>query len=250
MIRGLDTFRNHFSGMEEHYVLIGGAACELHLSQTPFLFRATHDLDIVLCLEALSEPFGEKLWDFLHRGGYQIQGKSDGKKHFYRFRHPASPEYPAMLELFTRIPEVFRGRDLQELTPLPLSGEISSLSAILLDDDYYSLILHNRTVLNGLSVLTPEALIVLKAKAWMDLSARRAKGESIDAREVKKHRNDILRLSALLSSDNSLVLPHTIAREMADFLQCLTIDGHDLTALGILGSPDEIHDMLSALLQP
>ena len=27
MIHGLDVFRRYFSGMEENYILIGGAAC-------------------------------------------------------------------------------------------------------------------------------------------------------------------------------------------------------------------------------
>lgn len=29
MVKGLDTFRNHFAGYEEQYVLIGGAACDI-----------------------------------------------------------------------------------------------------------------------------------------------------------------------------------------------------------------------------
>ncbi len=47
MIKGLDLFREHFAGMDDQYILIGGAACDVQMSQTPFPFRATHDLEIV-----------------------------------------------------------------------------------------------------------------------------------------------------------------------------------------------------------
>lgn len=29
MVKGLDVFRSYFSGFEEQYVLIGGAACDI-----------------------------------------------------------------------------------------------------------------------------------------------------------------------------------------------------------------------------
>ncbi len=205
MIKGLDLFRKHFSGMENQYILIGGAACDVQMSLTPFPFRATHDLDIVLCVEALTAEFGRRFWDFIRLGGYRIQEKSDGTGNFYRFRNPASEGYPDMLELFARRPDVFVDADLHGLTPIPLFEEVSSLSAILLDDDYYSLMLSNRMIQDGVSLLTPAALIVLKAKAWMDLSERRGRGEHVDSRDVKKHRNDVLRLSTMLSPDARIV---------------------------------------------
>ena len=30
MVRGLDIFREFFSGMEKNYVIIGGTACNIH----------------------------------------------------------------------------------------------------------------------------------------------------------------------------------------------------------------------------
>jgi predicted nucleotidyltransferase len=249
MIKGLDLFRNHFAGMEEQYILIGGAACDLQMSLTPFPFRATHDLDIVLCVEGLTADFGRRFWDFIRLGGYQIQEKSNGSKKFYRFKAPVSNLYPDMIELFARKPDVFGKVELQGLTPIPLPDDVSSLSAILLDDDYYSLMLANKTTQNGISLLTPPALIVLKAKAWMDLSARREKGEHIDAKDVKKHRNDILRLATMLSPDTHLLLPDAIYSDMTDFLRRLTITRNDLENLNIRRKPDEILLLLNGLLK-
>lgn len=52
MVKGLDTFRNHFAGYEEQYVLIGGAACDIVFESNDASFRATRDLDMVLIVEA------------------------------------------------------------------------------------------------------------------------------------------------------------------------------------------------------
>lgn len=49
MVRGIDKFREFFTGYEGNYVIIGGTACEMHeeiYAQTP---RATKDIDIILC---------------------------------------------------------------------------------------------------------------------------------------------------------------------------------------------------------
>ena len=50
----LDTFSNYFSSFNEQYVLIGGTATMLLLSEVGFSSRTTKDLDIVLCIETLT----------------------------------------------------------------------------------------------------------------------------------------------------------------------------------------------------
>ena len=54
------------------------------------------------------------------------------------------------------------------LTPIPIDDEISSLSAILLDDEYYEFLRTGVTVLEGIPVLSASHLIPFKAKAWLD----------------------------------------------------------------------------------
>lgn len=53
MVEGLERFKDHFKEFTEQYVLIGGAACDLYMEDAGLFFRATKDLDIVLCVEAL-----------------------------------------------------------------------------------------------------------------------------------------------------------------------------------------------------
>lgn len=75
-----------------------------------------------------------------------------------------------MIELFSR--RQFKLNELNGLTPIHIDDEVSSLSAILLDDDYYQILLEGKIVERGLSVLRPEYLILFKAKACLDLRAR------------------------------------------------------------------------------
>jgi hypothetical protein len=49
------------------------------------------------------------------------------------------------------------------------------------------------------SALKPEALIPLKAAAWLDLTRRKTAGEIVDSKDIQKHRRDVFRLFAVLS---------------------------------------------------
>ena len=71
MIRGLAIFREHFSEYKDSYVLIGGSACSLLMENAGLEYRVTKDLDIVLCIEALSKEFVEHFWDFVKNGNYK-----------------------------------------------------------------------------------------------------------------------------------------------------------------------------------
>lgn len=61
MVRGLDSFREWFSGFESNYVVIGGTACDLLMGEAGEGFRATKDIDMVLIVEALSAEFGSRI---------------------------------------------------------------------------------------------------------------------------------------------------------------------------------------------
>ena len=65
MVRGIEIFRDHFAGNEDQYVIIGGAACDLLFGEAGLPFRATKDIDMVLCVEVVDAAFGEKFKAFL-----------------------------------------------------------------------------------------------------------------------------------------------------------------------------------------
>ena len=51
MVIGLDKFRKQFAGEEDKYVIIGGTACDVNLSDTMTQPRDTVDIDIILVVE-------------------------------------------------------------------------------------------------------------------------------------------------------------------------------------------------------
>jgi len=240
MIRGMNKFQEHFADFGDQYVLIGGAASDLVMEDAGATFRATKDLDIVLCLEALNQEFAEAFWEFINAGGYQNQQRSTGDKIFYRFDRPTDKNYPVMLELFSRTPDTLVLGDDSHLTPIPISEDVSSLSAILLDEDYYHFLHQHILEFDGVSVVDQECLIPLKARAWLDLNSRLEAGEKIDSRNIKKHKYDVFRLFQVLSPEQRLELPEAIASDMHRFLDALSQDTnlslkpYGLNGLGVL----------------
>lgn len=236
MVRGLDRFKEHFAAFTDHYVLIGGTACTLVMEEAGLDFRATKDLDIVLCIEAkvLDREFGKAFWEFIQNGDYQHRQKSTGKELFYRFYSPVDQNYPEMLELFSRKIEAIALPDDSHLTPIPIEDEVSSLSAILLDRDYYEFIHAGKREISGLSVIGHEQLIPLKVRTWLDLSERRRAGTDVDEKDIRKHKNDVIRLHQLLSINNRIALPETIKQDMRKFLECMKNgESVDLKNLGL-----------------
>ncbi len=218
MVKGIDVFRSFFREYDSAYVVIGGVACDVWFSEQGLTFRITKDVDMVLLLESHDEAFAARLWEFVEAGQYDCRQKSTGKRIYYRFHTPGAPEYPDQIELFSRTPP---GIDLypgQQITPIPADEDVSSLSAILLDDDYYDLVIQNRELRDGLPLVQPAALIALKAAAWLDLRQRKDKGENVDEKHLKKHRNDVFRLANILPVGTHLRLPQTVANDLSEFL--------------------------------
>lgn len=235
MVVGLPRFKEQFENFTDHYILIGGAACTLAMESFGLTFRATRDLDIVLCVEALDVEFAGVFWDFIRDGGYQAREKATGERQFYRFREPTDTSYPAMLELFSRPPDFLTPAAGSHLTPIPFAGEISSLSAILMDDAYYEFLQSGKRVVDGVRIAGAEQLIPLKACAWLDLNERRRNAGQGDSRDIKKHRNDVLRLSAIVDRDLMSFVPETVKKDLNAFLAAIGEESIDLGALGLRG---------------
>lgn len=233
MVKGLNLFREHFREYTDRYVLIGGTACDLAMGEAGLDFRATKDLDIVLCVEALDKVFVGAFWTFVRDGKYQLQEKSMGKKQYYRFQKPGTEGYPFMLELFSRVPDALSLADESHLTPIPTDEDVSSLSAILLSDDYYRFLHTGKKELDGLSFIGPEHLVPLKARAWLDLSQRRSEGESIDSKSIKKHKNDVFRLYQILSPDFDGEVPDSVKEDLSEFLSRMEMEEIDFKSLGL-----------------
>lgn len=243
MVKGLNTFQKYFAEYENQYVLIGGAACDIVFESNDASFRATRDLDMVLIIEALTPEYGEKFWDFILAGRYRNKATNGGKPQFYRFDKPEDDSFPKMIELFCR--SDYELKNATGITPIHVDDEISSLSAILLDDDYYKTLLDGKVVRSGLSVLRPEYIILFKAKAYLDLKARKEAGENVDTKDIKKHKHDILRITAELMLNKVNELPDSVRKDIEGFIDDLEQKPLDLNSLKTYGlKNDEVLAML------
>ncbi len=248
MVIGMDIFRRHFAGFEDAYFVIGGAACDEWFTHYQGRFRATKDIDMVLVLEARHPGFFVRFWDFIRAGAYRVGQRSDGRSTFFRFLEPATPGYPKMIEVFSSAPMEVDIPPGQTIVPIPAGEEASSLSAILMDPDYYGFVLGQRQVLNGLPVIRPPGLIALKSRAWLDLSRRRADGDaSVKAGDINKHRSDVFRLATLLPVGESLSVHAVIAEDIRSFLRASPATSGEwepilasLAATGIRMSPADL----------
>ena len=75
--------------------------------------------------------------DFIREAQYKSIYECKQDKKLYRFTNPKSELYPKMIELFSRKPIEFPIDNNSHLTPIHIDDDISSLSAILLNEDYY-----------------------------------------------------------------------------------------------------------------
>ena len=84
MVKGLEKFKEYFTGFEDNYVIIGGTACDIALRDTDMHPRATNDIDMILVVEKMTPEFGQHFWDFIALGEY----KTRQRKEWIKIRHP------------------------------------------------------------------------------------------------------------------------------------------------------------------
>jgi SepF-like predicted cell division protein (DUF552 family) len=219
MVKGLETFKEYFKDHSNNYLLIGGTACDIQFNKAGLDFRATKDLDIILIVEAQTSDFVKHFWNFIKLGEYKSKQRSEGKRILYRFTDPKQSNFPEQIELFSRNPDL----DLSsEVITIPISTEnyLSNLSAILMKDDFYEFTIKNSEKVDGVNLASVPCLIGLKASAYLDLKQRKEAGEAIDNNNIKKHKNDIVRLATILSQERLIDVP----QEVINILQLVIID--------------------------
>lgn len=246
MVKGLDVFKDYFKGHEGNYVIIGGTACNAYeelMQQEP---RATKDIDLILIVEALTDSFVERFWQFIIAGKYiqrergesDLENNPDNKHEFFRFMKPADNSFPKQIELFSRNLGLMNFPSDAHITPIPVGEALYSLSAILLDDDYYSFTIEHSELVDGVHYATPYSLICLKAKAFLDMAERRENGENVDNSDIEKHKKDVFRMAALLDSGNKVILPDKLYVDLTDFIQYVSRELPGKELFKAMGSPE------------
>ncbi|MBN7818078.1 hypothetical protein [Algoriphagus pacificus] len=224
MVRGLDIFKKYFEQYTKNYVIIGGTACDIIIDEAGFVPRATKDIDIILVVEALNSEFVKQFWQFINDGKYKQREKSNDEREYYRFLNPENKDFPHQIELFSRTPDMIVLEGDAHLTPIPVGDDLSSLSAILLNDDYYNYMIDHSQLEDGLHHASIEALICLKAKAFLEIKERIENGSKEDAKQLRKHKADVFRLTVMLTSESLFELPETIQAHVNEFAELIAVE--------------------------
>ena len=191
----------------------------------------------------------EKFWEFIKAGNYERQEKSTDERNYYRFMKPENKEFPFQIELFSRTPDNVQLNEPAHLTPIPVDDDLSSLSAILMNDDYYNYLRQNCILENGLQLADLNALICLKAKAFLEISERIAEGGKEDAKHLKKHKNDVFKLAAMLPTESNYELPTSIKKQLNEFLQVVKSELPDKQIFKDMGLPSLTAERIMELIK-
>ena len=129
MVEGIESFIRKFADYSDCYTIIGGAACDILMTEADTGFRATHDIDMIIIMEARYREFARVFWEY---------------------------------------------------------------------------VLEGRKIISGVSVLDTEHIIPFKMYAWLDLKDKKARGEHVNDRDLKKHKNDVFRLLRIIDRGISI----------------------------------------------
>lgn len=231
-MEGLDKFREAFGAFSDNYVIIGGTACEIVMAGTVVRPRATHDIDMIVIVERMTPAFAERFWQFIREGRYHPERRTptEGevlKYELYRFVG-GLPGYPGMIELLSRHPDMLGEQGGFIIEPIPVGEDISSLSAIIMDDDYYRFTIKHSVLTDGLRHADSAALIALKARAYLNLLHEKAEGRHVNTRDIRKHRADILKI-AVIMEEGTMPAPESVTACVKEFVATIRADWDTLS---------------------
>ncbi len=225
MVKGLEKFKEYFAGFEDNYVIIGGTACDIALRNTDMRPRATDDIDMILVIEKMTPEFGQRFWDFIVDGEYETrQRKREDKEsvtELFRFSDPKNG-FPVQIELLSKFPDVLGEPTGFHLTPIPVGEEIPSLSAILLDEEYYRRTIDSSIIEEGIRIANPLSLLCLKVKAFLNLTEEKKTNQNVRSADIKKHRDDVFKLLAMrIDPFTPVELSTTMKDEVSVFISTM-----------------------------
>ena len=252
-MEGLDKFREAFKDFSDNYVIIGGTACDITMSGTEVRPRATHDIDMIIVVERMTPQYGERFWQFIREAGYRPE-KSKAKEgespkyEMYRFVD-GNPGFPEMIELLSRHPDALGEPKGLTIEPLPIDGEQSSLSAIIMDDDYYQFTIEHSLLTDEIRHADSAALVALKTRAYLNLIQDKQNGKHVNSKDIRKHRSDVLK-NVVIMTEDEIPAPISIVECVKEFVVSIRNDWEELvipTAKSLDQSPEFVEALLEQL---
>ena len=133
------------------------------------------------------------------------------------------------------------------IIPIHIDDDTSSLSAILLNDDFYNFMLEGRKIVAGVSVLAENYIIPFKMYAWLDLKRRKEAGEHVNERDYKKHKNDVFRLLQIVNTDEKVSVSGLVRESVERFLGEIEKEQIRVEQLGLMITKEEAMELLKSI---
>lgn len=214
---GLNHFQDYCKDLDDHYVVVGGFATLMLLdSELENHGKATFDIDLVL-LTTNSMEMTQRIKEYVKEGEYKIQISSKEQYQYYRFIEPQKNNFAKEIELFASNENSLELEDGQRVIPIDAGVGLYSLSAIMLDLEYFEMIKNNVEKKHRAPCTNVQATIMLKMSAFYDLKKR-------DDSKWKKHRRDILKLALLLTGEEKIQLVGRMEQDFDTFMEHLEND--------------------------
>lgn len=82
----------------------------------------------------------------------------------------------------------------------------------------------------------------------MDLTDRKANGESVDSKNIRKHKNDVFRLTELIDPELQIQVPAGVYKDIQTFCDRMKDEDVNVKQLGLVGkTKEEILEELEAM---
>ena len=105
------------------------------------------------------------------------------------------------------------------IIPVHIDEDVSSLSAIALDEDFYAFMKTGRRVVDGISILGAEYIIPFKMYAWLNNIELKKQGMKVNDDDIKKHKNDVFRLLPLINPDVKILTDGNVRKTVLSFAE-------------------------------
>lgn len=94
-------------------------------------------------------------------------------------------------------------------------------------------------MVDGITVLGVEYIVPFKMYAWLNSVETKANGGFVKERDLKKHKNDVFRLSPLMKETMNVELEGLVKEKVIEFLEVIKNENIELQKLGVEGTTVE-----------
>ena len=249
IVSGIDVFRETFATYADSFIVIGGSACRAVIPEGDIRPRKTTDIDMVLVPQELSADFVGTFWRFIKDGGYKFASRKNGdgdKRYvFYSFVEG----FPDQIELLSKPDESIGTPAEHHIEYIDTGEEYSHLSAIILDRNYYDYLTSHFEMVDGIRYASADALVCLKALAYLNLLSDKKAGKRVNADDIKKHRRDVIMAAAYLPAGEQYKVGDSIRNMLDEFLLAVDDASVRQSLKGSLGIDDIVLDGVLGVLK-